>query len=142
LVPTAKDGPQLLIQNDFLYVIEEPLVNAPGPNASAQDRHKYREARDIAIEVQTLMASYMEPHLKAYYQNRDPFAMISALQTLFAPQVRNLSYECLNEFISTKMEENTYFGSHLTNMHRVYRRVNDMLNYLITNELVIDVVLQ
>jgi hypothetical protein len=40
------------------------------------------------------------------------------------------------------MEENTYFGSHLTNMHRLYRHVNDKLNYLMTNELTIDVVLQ
>jgi hypothetical protein len=129
------------MKNDLLHVLEEPLVEALGPNATAQDRDKYREAHDISIEVHTLMLGSMEPHLKAYYQNHNPFVMIKTLQALFAPQVRKPSYECLNEFLTTKMEENTCLESHLTNMHRLYRRLNDELNYLMIDELTIDVVL-
>jgi hypothetical protein len=132
----------VLIQNDLLHVVEEPLVEAPRPYATAQDRDEYRKARDISIEVQTLMVGSMEPHLKAYYHNHNPFVIINAFQALFAPQVRKLSFECMNEFLTTKMEENTCLRSHLNNMHRLYRHLIDKLNYLMTNELGIDEVLQ
>jgi hypothetical protein len=68
--------------------------------------------------------------------------MISALQALFAPQVRKQSFKCLNEFLTTKMEENTCIESLLTNMHRLYMHLTDELNYMMTNELGIYVVLQ
>jgi hypothetical protein len=55
----------VLLNNDLLYVIKEPLDEAPGLNASAQDREEYHEARDIVIRVQSLMLSSMEPRLKA-----------------------------------------------------------------------------
>jgi hypothetical protein len=39
------------MQNDLFYVIEEPLAEAPGSNATTQDRDEYRKAHDIAMEV-------------------------------------------------------------------------------------------
>jgi hypothetical protein len=70
----------VLLHNDLLYMIKEPLDEAPSPNASAQDRDEYHKARDIAIEVQTLMLSSMEPCLKAYYQHHDAYSMSNALK--------------------------------------------------------------
>jgi hypothetical protein len=131
----------VLLHNDLLYVIEEPLAGAPGPNATTQDHNEYREAHDIAIEVQTLMSSSMEPCLKAYYQHRDPYSMINTLRGLFAPQVRKQKFDCLNEFFTTKMEENTCIESHLNNMHRLYRHLIDELDYVMTNDIGKDVVL-
>jgi hypothetical protein len=61
--------------------------------------------------------------------------MLSALQALFAPQVRNQIFKCLYEFLTSKMEKNTCIKSPLTNMHRLYRRLTDELNYMMTNEL-------
>jgi hypothetical protein len=132
----------VLLHNDLLYVIEEPLAGAPDPNATAQDRDEYREARDIAIEVHTLMYASMEPRLRAYYQHRDPYSMINALRGLFAPQVRKQKFDCLNEFLTTKMEENMCIKSHLTNMHRLYSCLNDELEYEMTDDIENDVVLQ
>jgi hypothetical protein len=43
------------MQNDMLHVLEEPLVEALVPNATAQDRDEYHKACDINIEVHTLM---------------------------------------------------------------------------------------
>jgi hypothetical protein len=40
------------------------------------------------------------------------------------------------------MEENTCIESHLTNMHRLYRRLTDELEYELTNDIRNDVVLQ
>jgi hypothetical protein len=84
------------MQNDLLYVIEERLAGAPDPNATAQDRDEYCEARDIVIKVQTLMSASMETRLRAYYQHRDPYSMINALRGLFAPQVRRQKFDCLD----------------------------------------------
>jgi hypothetical protein len=95
------------MHNDLLYMIKEPLVEAPGPNATAQDHDEYCEARDIAIKVQTLMSTFVEPRLKAYYQHCDMYSMINVLWSHFDPEVRKQKYECLNKFFTTKMEENT-----------------------------------
>jgi hypothetical protein len=56
------------------------------------------------------------------------------IKSLFAPKVRVLKYDCLNEFFNTKMEENTYVDSHMSNMHRIYRRLVDEFECEITNE--------
>jgi hypothetical protein len=130
------------MQNDLLYVIEEPLAGAPGPNAISQDHDEYHEPHDIAIEVQTLMSTSMEPRLRAYYQHHDPYLIINVLRGIFAPQVRKQKFDCMNEFFTTKMEENTCIESHLTNMNRLYRRLTDKLNYGITDDIGKDVLLQ
>jgi hypothetical protein len=123
-------------------VIKEPLDEAPGLNATAQDREEYCEARDIVIRVQTLMLSSTEHHLKAHYEHRDPYSMINALRSHFAPQVRKQEYDCLNEFFTTKMDENTFIKSHLSNMHMIYRRLVDEFDYEMTDDIGKDVVLQ
>jgi hypothetical protein len=130
------------MQNGLLHVIEEPLAAAPGPNATAQDRNEYREARDIAIEVQILMSTSMEPRLRALYQHHDLYSMLNALKGVFAPQLRIQRFDCLNEFLTTNMEENTCIESHPTDMHRLYRRLTDELKYEMTDDIGKDVVLQ
>jgi hypothetical protein len=90
----------ILLHNDLFYVIKQPLDETPGLDATAQDREEYHEAHDIVIRVQTLMLSSMEPHLKAHYDHHDPYSMINALRSHFAPQVRKKKYDCLNEFFA------------------------------------------
>jgi hypothetical protein len=99
-------------------------------------------ARDIAIEVPSLMLSSMEPCLKACYQHRDPYSMINALRNHFAPKVKKQKYDYLNEVFTTKMEENTCIKSHLSNMHRIYRRLVDEFEYEMNDYIGKDVVLQ
>jgi hypothetical protein len=48
-------------------MIEEPLDKAPRWNATAQECEEYRKTREIAIEVQTLMAASMEPRLRVLF---------------------------------------------------------------------------
>jgi hypothetical protein len=97
-------------------MIREPIAKAPGPNATAQDREEYREARDTTIIAQTLMESSMESSLKTCCQHHDLYTMINALKNHFAPQVRKQKYDCVNEFFTTKMKENTCIKSHVSNM--------------------------
>jgi hypothetical protein len=61
--------------------------------------------------------------------------MLKALKCLFAPKVRAQKYDCMNEFINTKMEDNTCIDSHLSNMHRIYRCLIDEFEYEITNDI-------
>jgi hypothetical protein len=68
--------------------------------------------------------------------------MLKALKSLFAPKVRAHKYGCMNEFFNTKMEENTCIDCHMSNMHRMYRRLVYEFEYEITNDIGKDVLLQ
>ena len=131
----------VLLQNDLLYIIEEPLGDAPDYSASEDDRDEYYGRRDSAIAVQVMMLNTMVAGMRGRYQNTYPFEMVDELKTLFAPQVRLMKFECLNEFLSTKMEENTCLESHLANLHRIHRRLTGDLDYWMTDALAIDAVL-
>jgi hypothetical protein len=131
----------VLLHNDMLFMIEEPLDKAPSLNATAQDCEEYHETHEIATEVQTLMATSMEPHLRVLFQHRDLYLKLRALKSLFAPKVRALKYDCLSKFFSTKMEENANIDSHLSNMHQIYRRLVDEFECEITDEIGKDVLL-
>jgi hypothetical protein len=88
------------------------------------------------------MATFMEPRLRVLFQHHDPYSMLRALKSHFAPKVRALKYNCLGEFFCTKMEENANIDCHLSNMHQIYRRLVDEFECEITNEIGKDVLLQ
>ena len=119
----------VLLQNDLLYVIEEPLGDAPGDSVNVDDYDEYRDHHENCIAVQVMMLNSMVAGMRGRYQNTYPFEMVDELKTLFAPQVKLMKYECLNEFLSTKMEENTCLESHLANLHRIHRRLTGDLDY-------------
>jgi hypothetical protein len=50
----------VLLHNDLLFMIMEPLAEAPGWNATAQVREEYCGTREIVVEVQTLMSTSMK----------------------------------------------------------------------------------
>ena len=64
--------------------------------------------------------------------------MISALVSRFAPQARVSKYECIDEFHSKKLEEGASLEDHLAAMSRLYRRLADVFDYLIDDEIAID----
>jgi hypothetical protein len=88
------------------------------------------------------MSTSMEPRLRVLFQHQDLYSMVNALKSLFAPRVRAQKFECLGEFFSTKMEENTCIDSHLSNMHRIYRCLVDEFEYDITDDIAKYVLLQ
>ena len=114
----------VLISNDLLYVIQELLGDGPGDSASEDDDDDdYRTRRDLFIIVQRAMLYSMDPELWVRFSNTNAYDMVDALKALFISQVRVMKYECLDEFLSTKMEENTCLESHLANMHRIHGRL-------------------
>ena len=53
-----------------------------------------------------------------------------------------MKFECLDEFLSIKMEENTCLESHLANMHRIHERLTVELDYWIRDEFAVEGVLR
>ena len=131
----------ILISNDLLYVIQEPLGDEPGDSAS-EDDDDYRNRRDISITVQCAMLYSMEYELRSCFSNTNAYEMVDELKALFAPQVRVMKYEYLDKFLSTKMEENTCLESHLATMHGIHGRLVTDLDYWMTDEFAIDGVLR
>ena len=119
----------ILISNDLLYMIQEPLGDAPGDSASENDNGDYRDHRDISITVQCAMLYSMESELRVRFSNTNAYEMVDELKALFAPQVRVMKYEYLDKFLSTKMEENTCLESHLATMHGIHGRLATDLDY-------------
>jgi hypothetical protein len=78
----------VLLHNDLLFMIMEPLAEAPGWSATAHDCEEHRETHEIAVEVQMLMYTSMEPRLRVLFQYRDLYSMLKALKSLFAPKFR------------------------------------------------------
>jgi hypothetical protein len=125
----------------MLHVINEPVGDAPRDDANIDDYDVYPDNQDNVVAVQTMMVASTEPQMKEHYQNLNPYVMVGVLKGFFAPQMSLMRFESLREFLSTKMEENTCLVSHLMNMHRIRRNLIDDLDYLMTDELTIDVVM-
>jgi hypothetical protein len=119
----------MLYVNNILYVIEEPLGDAPGPLASEEDRDEFRTRRDTYIEIQVTMCSGMVPELQTYFEHTSPMMIIEELRMMFHEQVKLGEYECMDEFLSMKMEENTCLKTHLERMHDLHKRVVDIFDY-------------
>ena len=67
--------------------------------------------------------------------------MIAELKVIFAAQVRAIRFECVSEFLSTMMEEKTCLYQHLMRMHEIHRRLTYDWDYLMSDEMAINVVL-
>ena len=129
-----QDLRNILEYNDLLYIIEEPLGDEPGDSASQEDDDHYHDRRDAAIAVQCLMTSCMMPQLKSRFKDTKPYDMVDELKALFIEQIRLMKYECLDTFLSTKMEENTCLESHLRRMYDIHKRLTADLDYWMTDE--------
>ena len=72
------------------------------------------------------------------FQNLSTIEIVNELKSRFIAQVRVARFEVLDEFLSTKMEENTCLEQHLGKMHRLYYTLVDVWNYEMTDKLAID----
>jgi hypothetical protein len=67
--------------------------------------------------------------------------MIDGLKSLFMSEVRKMRYKCLDEFLSTKLEENACLERHLANMHRIHANLVHVWGFHVTNKFAVDGVL-
>ena len=64
--------------------------------------------------------------------------IVHELKSRFIAKVRIARFECLDEFLSTKMGENSCLEQHLRKMHRIYYTLVDIWNHEMTDEMTID----
>ena len=88
------------------------------------------------------MRTCIHPDLKVRFNHTSAMDTIDELKVLFMEQVRIMKFECLNEFLSTMMEEKTCLEQHLVKMLDIHRRLTFYLEYWMTDELAVDVVLR
>jgi hypothetical protein len=51
------------------------------------------------------------------------------MKEIFEPEVHLMRYECMDEFLSCKMEERECVGLHIAKMLRIHRRLTTELEY-------------
>ena len=87
------------------------------------------------------MCTFMNSDLSKQFTDLSANEIVAELKNRFLAQVRIARFDCLNEFLSTKMEENTCLKQHLSKMHEIHHRLVLVWDYLMTDEFAIDGVL-
>jgi len=129
----------MLERNGLLHVIREPLGDEP---ESYDDLEEFGVRRDTASVVQWTMLFSMDADLRERFRHTDAYETVDELKTEFDDQVRMVKYECLDKFLSCKMEENTCLESHLRLMHRIHEELTVDWDYWMTDQFAIDGVLR
>ena len=111
---------ETLYENDELYVIDEPLEECPNVSANYEEYMEWYEQKTTYLKVEWLMCTFMDSDLGRQFGNLSAMEIVDELKRRFIAQVRIARFECLDEFLSTKIEENTCLEQHLRKMHRLY----------------------
>ena len=84
----------------------------------------------------------MNSDLSRQFKNLTAMEIVGELENRFSAQVRIVRFECLNGFLSLKMEENTCLEQHLRIMHKIHHRLVLVWNHEMNDGFVIDGVLR
>ena len=111
---------EVLHTNNELYMIDEPLEECPDVSANYEEYMEWYEQKTTYLKVEWLMCTFMDSDLGRQFGNLSAMEIVDELKRRFIAQVRVERFEVLDEFLSTKMEENTCLEQHLRKMHRLY----------------------
>jgi hypothetical protein len=84
----------------------------------------------------------MVPEMRGFWETATSNEIISDMKEIFEPQVRLMGHECLDEFLSCKMEEHGCVGLHLVKMLRIHRRLTVELGFDLLDDIAKSVVLR
>jgi hypothetical protein len=84
----------------------------------------------------------MVPEMRGFWEAATSNEIISDLKEIFEPQVLLMGHECLDEFLSCKMEENGCVGLHVVKMLRIHRRLTVELGFDLQDDIAKSVVLR
>ncbi|KAK8715892.1 hypothetical protein V6N13_043217 [Hibiscus sabdariffa] len=123
------------------YVIEEAVPNDPGPNASRDDKDKFKKHMDDMLDVGCLMLATMTPELQKQHEDMVAYEMIQNLKEIYEGQARQERYETSKALFQCKMSEVSPMGAHVIKMMG-YIQTLEKLGFALNDELAVDVVLQ
>ena len=69
---------------------------------------EWLEQKTTYLKVEWLMCTFMNDGLSGRFKNSSANEIVDELKEMFIAQVRVARFECMNEFLSLKMEENTF----------------------------------
>ena len=110
-------------------MIDGPLGDQPNDSAREEVHKEWHDRYGMYAPVEWLMCTRMTYDLRVQFNNTRANEIINGLKILFGAQVRVAGYECLDEFLSTVMEEKTCLDQHLVWMHEIHRRLTHVWNY-------------
>ena len=88
------------------------------------------------------MCTFINSDLSRQFKNLTAMEIVDELKNRFSAQVRIARFECLTEFLSLKMEENTCLEQHLRKMHKMYYTLADVWNHEMNDDFTIDGVMR
>ena len=98
---------EALYANDELYVIDEPLEKRPDVTVDYEGYMEWYDQKTTYLKVEWMMCTFMNSDLSRQFNNLGAMEIVDELKNRFSAQVRIARFECLNEFLSLKVEENT-----------------------------------
>ena len=107
----------------------------PDVSANYEEYMEWYEQKTTYLKVEWLMCTFIDSNLGRQFNNLSAMEIVDELKRRFIAQVRIARFECLDEFLSTKMEENTFLEQHQRKMHRIYYTLVDVWNHEIVGEL-------
>ncbi|KAK8652358.1 hypothetical protein V6N13_061378 [Hibiscus sabdariffa] len=122
------------------YVIEEPVPNDPGANASGADKDKFKKHMDDMVDAGCLMLATMTHELRNQHEDMVAYEMIQNLKEIYEWQARQERYETSKALFQCKMSEGAPMGAHVLKMTG-YIQALEKLGFPLNIELAIDVVL-
>ena len=90
-----------------LYVLDESLEECPNVSASYEEYMEWSEQKTTYLNVEWMMCAVLNSDLSSQFHNLSTMVIVDELKERIIAQVRIARFECLDEFLSTKMEENT-----------------------------------
>ncbi|KAK8715434.1 hypothetical protein V6N13_042768 [Hibiscus sabdariffa] len=105
------------------YVIEEPVPNDPGANASRADKDKFQKHMDDMVDIGCLMLATMTPELQKQHEDMVAYEIIQNLKEIYEGQARQERYETSKALFQCKMSEGSPVGAHVIMMNGLYPSV-------------------
>jgi hypothetical protein len=131
----------VLKRANLLFVIQERMGDPPVDNMDEKVMLDYHNRRRTYAMVKSVIETSFPQDLREQYADMDTFDTIDMMKSLFIHQFRVARFELENEFLTTKMEENTCLKTHVAKMHGIHLKLVEDFDYWTTEESAINTVL-
>src|ERR1041385_8887958 len=131
----------VLKRANLLFVIQERMGDPPVDNMDEKVMLDYHNCRRTYAMVKSVIETSFPQDLREQYADMDTFDTIDMMKSFFIHQFRVARFELENEFLTTKMEENTCLETHVAKMHGIHLKLVEDFNYWTTEESAIKMVL-
>jgi hypothetical protein len=122
-------------------VLDTPLPEDPGEDATTTAKTAYKKAMDANLEVSCMMLACMEPELQVQFEtNHEARDMIVVLKNMFQTQARTERFNVSKAFLECKLSEGATVGPHVIKIVGYSQRL-EKLGYPVSQELATNFIL-